>query len=159
LDFSRVTFGEAIAAGSGLALFIVMFLPWFGVSEDPISESYNAWKAFGFTDILLFVVIVIAIGQAVARAADAMPQMNQPPGAFVAAAGGVALLLIFFRLISTPDVDVEALGQSVAADRKIGVLLGLFAAAGIAYGGYTSIDERLDEEFEATRVEGRPRRR
>jgi hypothetical protein len=71
----------------------------------------------------------------------------------------VALLLIFFRLISTPDVDVDALGQSVAADRKIGVLLGLFAAAGIAYGGYTSIDERLDEEFEATRVEGRPRRR
>lgn len=157
MDFSRVTFGEAIAAGSGLALFIIMFLPWFGVSEDPVSDSYSAWKAFSIIDIILFLVIVIAIGQAIVRAADAMPELGQPPGAIVAGAGGFALLLVFFRLISTPEVDF--LGQSVASDRKIGVLLGLFAAAGIAYGGYTSIDERLDEEFEATRVESRPRRR
>jgi hypothetical protein len=157
LDFSRVTFGEAVAAGSGLALFILMFLPWFGVSEDPVSESYNAWASFGLIDYLLFLAVVIAIGQAIVRAADAMPELGQPPGAIVAGAGGFALLLIFFRLISTPEVDF--LGQSVASDRKIGVLLGLFAAAGIAYGGYTSIDERLDQEFAATRVESRPRPR
>ncbi len=156
MDFSRVTFGETIAAASGLALFIVMFLPWFGVSEDPVSESYNAWASFGLIDYLLFLAAAIAIGQAIVRAADAMPNLNQPPGAIVAGAGGAALLLIFFRLISTPEVDF--LGQSVASDRKIGVLLGLFAAAGIAYGGYTSIDERLDEESATTRVESRPRR-
>jgi hypothetical protein len=154
LDFSRVTFGEAVAAASGIALFLFMFLPWFGVTEDPVSRSYNAWASFGFIDYLLFLTIVVAVGQAIVRAADAMPSLNQPPGAFVAGAGGFALLLIFFRLISTPDVDFE--GLSVAADRKIGVLLGLFAAAGIAYGGYTSIDERLDQEFAETRVE-RPR--
>lgn len=148
-----------VAAVSAFALFIIMFLPWYSASDDGLpSKSWSAWGAFSLIDLLLFIAIAIAIGQAVLRAVDAMPPISQPTGMIVAVAGGSALLLIFFRLISTPDQDFNGL-MGASTGRSIGVLLGLFAAAGIAYGGYTSIDERLDQEFEATRVESRPRSR
>ena len=143
LDTSRISFGEMVAGVSGLVLFIVMFLPWYQVEIDASfgSTSYSAWEAFGFIDVLLMLVVLVAVGMAVARAAGAMPaQLPAPPGMIVAAAGAFALLLIIFRLISIPGPDIDIDG--VDFDRQIGIFLGLLAAAGITFGGYTAMNER-----------------
>ena len=59
---------------------------------------------------------------------DAMPELPQPPGLIIAGAGAFAVLLILFRLIVIPDGDVDVDG--VDFSRKIGIFLGLIAAAG-----------------------------
>jgi hypothetical protein len=146
VDTSKIGFGEMVAGVSAVLLFIFMFLPWFGVEADTgnlrLSGDFTAWKSFSFIDILLFLVIVATIGLAVARAADAMPRdLPAPPGLIVAGAGALAVLLILFRLINPPD-GPEVIGASVDVTRKIGIFLGLIAAAGITFGGYTSSNER-----------------
>ena len=67
----------------------------------------------------------------------------EPPvslNAIVAALGGLAVLLILYRIISPPDFGSFG-GVSVDATLKFGIFLGLIAAAGIAYGGYSAMRE------------------
>ncbi len=54
-------------------------------------------------------------------------------------------MLILFRLLVVPDggVDVEGVDFS----RKIGIFLGLIAAGGITFGGWTAMNERASGEF------------
>jgi len=135
-----------VAGISGVVLFIVMFFPWYKAEVDSSfgasgSTSVNAWEAFGFIDVLLFLVVLVAVGMAVARAAGVMPaQLPAPPGMIVAAAGALALLLIIFRIISLPGPDIDIDG--VDFGRQFGIFLGLLAAAGITFGGYTAMNER-----------------
>lgn len=144
MDTSKISFGEMIAGASALALFIFMLLPWYGASAKvggfSASANRSAWGAFSFIDILLFLVILVAIGLVIARATGNVPELPQPPGLIVAGAGAFAVVLILFRLLVVPDggVDVEGVDFS----RKIGIFLGLIAAAGITFGGWTAMNER-----------------
>lgn len=137
-----------IAGVSGVLLFIFMFFDWYGIEVEGqgIGEisggGFNAWEAFGLIDLILFLAIAVAVALAALRAAGAMPELPQPPGLIVAAAGAVALLLVLFRLIVTPGNEVEGFGTELDITRKIGVFLGLIASAGIAFGGYTAMRER-----------------
>lgn len=147
MDMSRISFGEMVAGVSGLALFIFMFFPWYGVKTefeglgDVEGVDGNAWEFFSFIDILLFLVVLVAVGMALARAAGAMPaELPAPPGTIVAAAGALAVVLILFRLLIVPDPDFT--GDEVDLSRKIGIFLGLIAAGGITFGGYTAMNER-----------------
>ncbi|MBA3436545.1 MAG: hypothetical protein ACR2F4_03610 [Thermoleophilaceae bacterium] len=147
MDRSKISFGEMVAGASGLALFIFMFFPWYGLKSeveglgDIEGVNGNAWEFFSFIDILLLLVALLAVGMAVARAAGAMPSdLPAPAGMIVAVAGVLAVLLILFRLISAPDPDIT--GDAVDLSRKVGIFLGLIAAAGIAFGGYTAMNER-----------------
>jgi hypothetical protein len=148
VDTSRISFGEMVAGVAAALLFIVMFLPWYGasakVSGGEISGgNANAWQAFSFIDILLFLVIVVTIGLVVARAAGSIPaNLPAPPGLIIVGAGALAVLLILFRLINTPGEDVVGFGVQIDVGRKIGVFLGLIAAAAISFGGWTAMNER-----------------
>lgn len=149
MDVNRVGVGETIAGASALALFIFMFLPWFGVDSvggfgvGDAGVDANAWESFSFIDILLFLAIVVVLGLVVAHAADALPELPQPPGTIIAIAGGIALLLVLFRLIFPPGVDT-VVDVDVDLGRKIGIFLGLIAAAGMAYGGWRAMNEAPD---------------
>ena len=144
MDTSKVSFGEMIAGVSAIALFVFMLLPWYGVEASfgagSISQNGSAWEVFSLIDVLLLLVILIALGLVVARAMDALPELPQPPGLIVAAAGAFAVLLILFRLIIVPDGNVDV--EGVDFSRKIGIFLGLIAAAGITFGGWTAMNER-----------------
>lgn len=142
MDTSKLSIGDQIAAASGIALLIFMFLPWYGVDASvgpiSISESANAWETLSFIDILLFLIALVAIGVPVAKAAGSLPD-DLPGGMLVLAAGGLGVLLVLFRIIDLPTPDVAAPG--IDFGRKIGVWLGLIATAGIAYGGWRANDE------------------
>jgi hypothetical protein len=152
MDMSRISFGEMVAAVSGLALFIFMLLPWFGVEAtadlggQEVSVgggTTNAWESFGAIDLLLFLVVILAVAMAIARAAGAMPSgLPAPPGLIVAGIGALAVILILYRLIDPPGTEIEGSGGEIDVTRKIGVFLGLIAAGGITYGGYTAMNER-----------------
>jgi hypothetical protein len=160
VDSSRISFGEMIAGASAFALFIFMFLPWYGasavVSGNKINgENADAWQAFSFIDILLFLVILLTLGLLVARAADAIPpNLPAPPGMIIVGAGAIAVILILFRILNTPGEDVVGFGVNVDVGRKIGVFLGLIAAAAITYGGWTAANERTNGSVRSGSDEG-----
>ncbi len=78
-----------------------------------------------------------------------MRRSNMPvaPSAIIAGLGILAFVLILFRLIITPDpgggADFAPAGVDIEIDvsRKIGVFLGLLASAGMAIGGWLSMQE------------------
>jgi hypothetical protein len=145
MDISRLSRGELIAAVSGLALLVVMFLPWYGVDVNvagfSASESGNAWEVFSTIDVLLFLVAVVAVGAAAAKAAGALPE-DVPVAAIVTGAGALAVLLVLYRLVDLPGPDVpDVAGAGIEFGRKFGIFLGLIAAGGVAYGGWVSMNE------------------
>jgi hypothetical protein len=159
--------GPLIAAVSAIALLIFMFFSWYGVdsisasglgfeqeiSGDQIEQfgggdetSANAWDAFSFIDILLLLTIIGVVGLVVARAMGAAIDLPVSPSALIAGLGGLAFLLILFRLIFTPDAlggaDIpEGVEFDVDLSRKIGIFLGLLASAGMAIGGWLAMQE------------------
>ena len=146
MDTSRVSVGEAIAGFSALALFIFMFLPWFGVDSvggfgvGDIGVDATAWQAFSFIDILLFLAIVVVLGLVLTSAAASTPDLPQPPATIIFGAGALAVVLVLFRLIFPPGVDT-GIDIDVDLGRKFGVFLGLIASAGMAYGGWRAMNE------------------
>lgn len=162
MDTSRVSFGEMVAAASGLALFIFMFLPWYGMSVEGVPDvgdtpTFNAWEAFDLIDIVLLLVAAIAVAVAVLRAADSMPELPAPAGTIVMGAGLVAVALIAFRILVTPGEDsAQFFGVEIEFTRRIGLFLGLAAAGGIAYGGYRQTQEPPGTGGGAPAAGGRP---
>jgi hypothetical protein len=149
VDTSKLSFGEMVAGVSGALLIIFMFiLDWWGydVGDEGFSGSAgaSAFQWLSFLDIVLFLIGLIAVGVAVARATGSMPDLPQPPGLIVAGAGALAVLIILFRILIPGDGPAGELGGLVELDatRKIGAFLGLIAAGGIAFGGWTAMNER-----------------
>ena len=140
MDTQRLTTGELIAGVGAAALLILMFLPWYGVDVNvagfSASESGNAWETLEFIDILLFLLAVITLGVVGARMTGSMPD-DFPGPMLLLAAGGLAALLVLFRVIDIPAPDVPAgAGDAVDFSRKFGIFLALIAAAAMAYGGW-----------------------
>jgi hypothetical protein len=146
MEASRLRTGELIAAGAGIALFIIMFLPWFGidlgigeVAEDfgiavpeiDDSENFNAWESFDFIDIVLFVTAAVAVTLGVMAAMSQQVNLPVAVSAITAGLGILASLLVIYRVLDPPD----------GADRKFGLYLGLIAALGVAYGGWRAMQE------------------
>ena len=153
MDLGRLTRGEAIAAVSGLVLFVVMFLPWFsenapvkipGVPTVEVTqETHNAWQSFGLIDVLLLLVILLALGVALAHAAGITPSDPALPlPLFVTAAGLFAVMLILYRLADPPAPTIDLAVGEADVGRRIGILLGLLAAAAISFGGYLALTRR-----------------
>jgi hypothetical protein len=135
-----------IAAVSGAALFIIMFLPWFGLggqlgdafnqAQDlglapDVDTSANAWESFSFIDIVLFVTVIVAVAFGVAAAMARDVALPVAASAITAGLGILSVLLIAYRLLDTP----------YDSSRKFGVFVGLIAAIGIAYGGWIGMQE------------------
>src|SRR4051794_4068409 len=147
-DRNRLNQGELMAGIAGLVLLIDLWFKWYGVKVSgqggllkgfSIGVSASAWQGFSFIDIVLFLVALIAIGVAVLRATDPMPHLPFPPASLVAVAGAVALVLIIFRFIDTP-VDTHGVA-GIDVTRKLGLYLGLLAAAVLTYGGWRAMEE------------------
>jgi hypothetical protein len=113
-----------------------------------IDTSFNAWQAFSLIDLILFVCIVGIIALVIAGVAGAAINMPVAPSAIITGLGAIAFLLILFRLIFSPDLvpDIPTFGfgdTDIETDvsRKIGLFLGLLASAGMAIGGWLSMQE------------------
>lgn len=145
----KLSTGEKVSATSAILLFIFMFFDWFGVKVSGVpgfsgdisgSGGGSAWDALDVIPIFLMLAIVVALGVAVVRLTDADLEPPVSLNTVVAAVGGLAVLLILFRIVFPPDFGSFG-GVSVDATLKFGIFLGLIAAAGIAYGGWSAMRE------------------
>jgi len=149
--------GEKIAGASGIALLLIMFIfSWFGVEGG--DEGRNAWEAFSIIDIVIFLAAAAGIALAVISATQTRVDLPVAMSALTAGLGVLAVILILFRILSTPDLEVGGLSASdfdVDVTRSIGVFLGLIAAGGVAYGGWQAMqDEGTSFSDQADRMQG-----
>lgn len=148
MELDRLSLGEKIAAGSAVLLFILMFFDWFGAEVSSVTgfsgevpgDGANAWEALDIIPIFLMAAIVCALGVAVIRLTDADFEPPVSANAVVAAVGGLAVLLIAYRILDAPGGG-DFGGVTVDTTLKLGIFLALIAAGGIAYGGYSAMRE------------------
>jgi hypothetical protein len=146
---SKLSRGEKISAASAVLLFAIMFFDWFGAKVSGVpgfsgslesgGGGSSAWDALDVIPVFLMLAIVLAIGVAVVRLTDADLELSVSLNAFVAAGGALAVLLILYRMIDPPGFGIP--GVAVDTTLRLGIYLGLIAAAGIAYGGYSAMRE------------------
>jgi hypothetical protein len=152
MDADRLGRGEQIAGICAALLFIFMFFNWFsfpdeigGVSTqvdqagDFFDTGYNAWQSYDFTDLVLLVTIVVAVGGAIATAMARDVALPVAASAITAGLGVLSFVLVGWSLINTPSFG--GLGVDVDLDRSWGVFVGLLLTAGIAYGGWIGMQE------------------
>lgn len=148
MELDRLSTGEKVSAASAVLLFIFMFFDWFGAKVEgvpgfsgSIEAGGSAWDALDVIPIFLMVAIVAAIAVAVIRLTDADVEPPVSMNAIVAVLGGLAVLLILYRIVDPPGDGDALAGVGVDITLKLGIFLGLLAAAGIAYGGYSAMRE------------------
>jgi hypothetical protein len=151
-DANRLKFGDLIAGGAAVVLFISLFLDWYTVSVEGFgnlggsSAGGSAWDALDIGSIFLLLVILAVIAIVVLRALGNEPGgLPVPLSTIVLGLGALATLYILFRLLVSP-VDVpDAFDDAVDVGRGIGIFLGLLAAIAIAAGGFLSARERGED--------------
>jgi hypothetical protein len=157
--------GAAIAAGSGILLFVSLFIPWYtvfgsdiveSVGEGPLGDiadrageaigldvrdeikdrvTVTGWESFEITDVVCAAAAAIA---AIRGAVAVFGEDDDPsiPGSVLTLAfGAAALALVLYRIVNPPGIGEE---------REIGVWVGAFAAGGIVYGSYIAMRSGKD---------------
>src|SRR4051812_1927665 len=64
LDVNKLGPGQRIAAGAAVLLLIDLWLDWYSVGNDAFSINLNAWQSYSWTDLLLFVTVIVALAMA-----------------------------------------------------------------------------------------------
>ena len=153
----RVHVGELVSAGCAIGLAIVFFTTaWYGVAGVPdpsaarpvLSGVETGWQALSLIRWEVLATIVVALGSVALHATQRAHGSRTDTSRMMIGLGLLTTLLFVWRvLIEFPSPD-KVISQ------KLGALLGLFFAVGIAYGGHESLIELRDRRRQA-----RPRHR
>jgi hypothetical protein len=141
----RLGLGGGIALVAAILLFILMFQQWYGpaITVDNnllilgvlFTTGGTAWQALEVTPIFLALAIAVGVGTALLRAVGSDRKPVVLAGAAVCVLGGLASLLVLYRIISPPEAGSM---QGIPTERGLqtAIYFALLAALGIAYGGW-----------------------
>jgi hypothetical protein len=164
MDVNRLRFGEMIAAACAALLFLVIWLPWFGVESVTVPNfaggtteigggTANAWNSFEtFTfppavDFLMLLTIIVAIGLAVLTMTQRTVALPVSASVLVTFLGGLCALCVLYRILNQP-------GPNEVVEVKYGAYLGFLLCVGIAFGGWMSMrDEGASFGSAASRIQ------
>jgi hypothetical protein len=149
-ELGRLRRSERIAGASALALFVILFFfKWYGGSASApaggveVSASLNGWHSFTSSRWIWLITIAVALGDVALKAARRDASTPLPPSVLVAGLGALSALLILYRILHHPSGGasgtIGAAHFSYSYGIKLGIWLGLIAAAGVAYGGYQAM--------------------
>ena len=149
MKLNRLKPGEALAVIAAVALFVFMFLDWFGAEisgqagkiDFGAGAGGSAWATLDLISFVLMLTVAVTIGAGLPALLDSRWKPAIAPSAVVTVLGGLSFLLILFRIVFPPDFGTLG-GIGVNATLELGIFLGLAAAAGITYGGYRAMGQR-----------------
>jgi hypothetical protein len=151
MDVNRLSTGEKLAGGFGIALILIMFIfDWFSVSVSGSAGGFsfggdvggNAWDAYGFTDLVLFITAIAGITLAVTAANSTELNLPVAMSSVTAGLGALSVVLVLISIISPPDFGAPDVADDfIDVGRSIGVWLGLICAIGIGAGGWMAMQE------------------
>jgi hypothetical protein len=139
--------GELISAISALILLILMFATaWYGVDGIPgptttssaAASAENAWHALTVIRWLILATAVLALAALATRAVAERPSRMAVAWvrlALLALSTVTAAAIVFRVVIVLPSSDR-------VVDQKLGAVLGMLAALGVAYGAYEAVREQ-----------------
>jgi hypothetical protein len=139
--------GDAISAASALLLLILMFaFEWYGIDRRPIGEprhpappgAENAWTALTIVRWEMLLTILAAFAAVAIHARRSERVTIATARLVVASLGTLTAALLMIRVL----IDLPAPAQVV--DQKLGAVLGVLAALGIAFGASDSIREQRE---------------
>jgi len=119
MDLRRLRAGEWIAAISGIALLVSLFVPWYGADDARTSSGF---ESLAVLDIVLALIAAGGVALLVITAAQRLPAVPVAFSVFVCLAGVLGVVLVMIRVVVLPG-DVSA--------REWGLWLGLAGAFGI----------------------------
>ncbi len=150
-DVSRLRRSDQIVGVSAIALFIFLFFfKWYGVSSNApsiggvnISSSYsaNGWHTFTVSRWLWLITIIVVLAAVAISMGVLQLKLPMQPGVLIAGLGALSTLAILYRIIHHPTASASFGNFHASVGIKIGIWLGLIAAAGIAYGGYLGMQD------------------
>ena len=141
MDLRRLRSGEWLAAVSGVALLVSLFLPWY-------SPALSGWESLAAIDVLLALVATSGVLLAIVTAGQGVPAVPIALSALVTFVGLFGIVLVLFRVIDLPDG---------AGGRDWALWLGLAGTFGIVAGAMRAMgDERLSPAGSHTDLTGRP---
>lgn len=122
MDLSKLSPNQQLASGAAVALFVVAFLPWYGVTDE---IRWTGWNS-GFLGLIGIVLIVAAGVILVMESMDRSPVSSPAEIVFYMIGAGAALILLrtVFRL------------GGAASTRRIGLYLALIVAGVAVWGAY-----------------------
>ena len=141
MDLRRLRAGEWVAAASGVALLVSLFLPWYG------PESATAWESLSAIDVLLAFVAATGVLLAIVTAAQRVAAIPIALSALVGLASIFGVLLVLFRMLDVPDG---------ASGREWALWLGLAGAAGIGVGAMMAMREEVRVDGRQPEIEAMP---
>ena len=129
MDSSRLRTGELVAGIGGVALFVSLFFDWF--SGGGFTGNLDGWDGLGADTTGLIVFLTSGAGVVLALLAMNGMRVNVPipRGGLTALLGTLSVAIILWRFFANPG------------DLKIGIFLGLVAAAAIMIGAVLALRE------------------
>jgi hypothetical protein len=150
-DVNRLRRSDWITGGGAVAFFVFLFFfDWYGGSyKGPVSiggsfgasVSSTGWDTFTNSRWIWLITIIVAIGAVVLVAGQRKLDIPVRPSTLVAGLGGLATLLILYRIVHHPSGGASFGGASFSYGIKVGIWLGLIAAVAVTYGGYLMMSE------------------
>jgi hypothetical protein len=150
--------GELIAAASALVLLALIFLTrWYGVAGVPdpsaarpaVSTAVDGWHGLSIIRWVMLLTILVTVGSLVLHISQRSHGAQTDTSRLVTALGSLTAMLLIYRvLIALPAADR-------ITDQKLGAVLALVCAVGIALGGRESM---LEQKASAPRAVPRRRR-
>lgn len=140
MDLSKLSLGDKVIAGSGLALLIFWFFPWFkydfgGFTNYSVKQAGTHFFFTGTIPMLLGLVMIAWVIATKLAQID-LPELPIPQGLLLLGLGGLAAILVVLRLlIGGDDAGTDVL------DRSFGIFLATLAAVGLAAGGFLKFQE------------------
>lgn len=150
--------GEVISGSSALLLLILMFaLKWYGVAGVPgrsgmeaaTTSSENGWDALTVLRWLMLLTILVTLSSFVLHLSQRGHGAQTDTSGIITLLGAVTAACVIYRVLISLPASTEVL------DQKLGAVLGVFSAVGIAIGGFDSLRE---ERARARRLVQRSRR-
>jgi hypothetical protein len=128
--------GEAVAAVSGILLFVFLFLPWFGAGSavgGSGSDSASGWEIYTLADLVLTVLGLGTAALAAAGFAGAGVRLPVPRNRLIKWFAVIALTIVLTTVIELSTGDPGKL-----FNLKIGGILAALAAIGMLAGAILS---------------------
>jgi len=151
-DISRLRRSDRIIGAGAIAFFIFLFLfKWYGGSASSsiggvnFSSSANGWHTFQNSRWVWLITIIVALGAVAIKATKRELRSPIQLSVLVSALGAISTALILYRIIHHPSGGtsgtIAGVHYSTSYGIKVGIWLGLIAAATITYGGYLAMRE------------------
>jgi hypothetical protein len=134
-----------VSASSAVLLLVLLFATkWYGVAGVPdpsaarpaISTAENGWDGLTVIRWVILATIIVALGSVLLHASQRGHGTKTDTSRLVTAFGAVTSILLIYRVLLVLPASSEVI------DQKLGAVLGLLCALGIATGGHESIGEQ-----------------